>query len=163
MYTYPEAENWANLQRCTGHQIAQISGCFTLLHPAHIELFEETRKQIVSFISNSSKLKVVVTINCDLIIKALKSNIHIPFPAKDRIYMLESLRTVDKAFIFYEPDPGIIAQAIMPNFYIKGYDWAGKHLPELDNISPKPQVIIVETAKHYSSSFIIHSLTESNF
>ena len=94
------------------------TGVFHLLHPGHLELLEYC----------SSLGSVVVGINTDEYV--LNKSGRILIPLKDRIYMLQSIKFVDKVFPFSESNPSQLIQRLRPHIFVKGPDYIDIETPE---------------------------------
>jgi rfaE bifunctional protein nucleotidyltransferase chain/domain len=90
------------------------NGCFDLLHPGHVDLLERAR---------ALGDMLVVGINSDASVRALKGP-HKPYLSQDdRRRMLLALRSVDYVRVFDEPDPLRLIEELRPDVLVKGGDW----------------------------------------
>jgi rfaE bifunctional protein nucleotidyltransferase chain/domain len=90
------------------------NGCFDLLHPGHVDLLERAR---------ALGDMLVVGINSDASVRALKGP-HKPYLSQDdRRRMLLALRAVDYVAVFDEPDPLRLITELRPDVLVKGGDW----------------------------------------
>ena len=90
------------------------NGCFDILHPGHIELLTQARKL---------GDRLVVGINSDRSVKAIKGHER-PFnTAEDRKAVLLSLKPVDEVLVFDELTPEKLIHDIKPSVLVKGGDW----------------------------------------
>lgn len=101
-------------------KIVFVNGCFDILHPGHIKLFEE-----------ASKLGdyVIVAIDSDRKVKEMKGQGR-PFnPVQTRKTMLECIRYIDKVLIFDTKEE--LEQLIKESkvdVLLVGSDWKGKEV-----------------------------------
>ncbi|MEE9370054.1 MAG: bifunctional heptose 7-phosphate kinase/heptose 1-phosphate adenyltransferase [Sedimentisphaerales bacterium] len=97
--------------------IVFTNGCFDVVHRGHIELlkFCKSRGDIV-----------VVGLNSDSSVKAVKGPNRPVNNQYDRTAVLAALGTVDYITIFDEPDPLNLIKKIKPDVLVKGQDWADK-------------------------------------
>jgi len=97
--------------------IVFTNGCFDVVHRGHIELlkFCKSRGDIV-----------VVGLNSDSSVKAIKGPNRPVNNQYDRTAVLAALGTVDYITIFDEPDPLNLIKKIKPDVLVKGQDWADK-------------------------------------
>ncbi len=87
------------------------SGVFDILHPGHVLFLEEAKK-------HGDELFVVVA--RDSTAEKLK---HRPIMREeDRVFMVNSLKPVDKAVLGYEDDMFRIVEEIKPDIIVLGYD-----------------------------------------
>lgn len=77
---------------------------------------------------------LVVAVNTDETVRALKGEGRPRFNLHDRLTVLSALRCVDFLIPFPEPDPGPLIRDLSPIVYVKGPDYAGKleSAPEAD-------------------------------
>lgn len=90
------------------------NGCFDILHPGHVDLLERAR---------ALGEKLVVGINSDSSVRAIKGNGRPLQSAESRKEILLGLRAVDEVVIFDELTPENIIKAIRPDVLVKGGDW----------------------------------------
>ncbi len=95
------------------------NGCFDLLHPGH-----------VYYLSRARKLgdKLLVALNSDRSVRALKGSDRPLRPARDRAAMLAALEAVDYVVVFGEPTAEKILRAVGPDIYVKGGDYTPQSL-----------------------------------
>ena len=96
--------------------IVFTNGCFDVLHRGHVELFKYCK----------SLGRVVVGLNSDKSVKALKGNGRPFFSELDRKFMLESCKYVDEVTIFDEPTPHELIKKLKPDIIVKGGDYKEK-------------------------------------
>lgn len=90
------------------------NGCFDLLHPGHVDLLQRAR---------ALGDLLVVGINSDASVRALKGP-HKPYLSQDdRRHMLLALRSVDYVRVFDEADPLRLIHELRPDVLVKGGDW----------------------------------------
>jgi len=115
-----------------GKKIVTTNGVFDILHIGHIESFQKAKEfgdiLIVGLNSNKS---VKICLNQE----GIGKNKVIKRPIVDeheRAKMIAALGIVDYVVTFDEPDPKDFLESVKPNFHIKGKDWEGKRIPEMD-------------------------------
>jgi len=90
------------------------NGCFDILHPGHVDLLERAR---------TLGDKLVVGINSDASVRAIKGADR-PFQnQQDRKRVLLGLSSVDEVVIFDELTPERLIHDIKPDVLVKGGDW----------------------------------------
>jgi D-sedoheptulose 7-phosphate isomerase len=130
------------------------NGCFDIIHPGHISLLEHAR---------DLGTKLIVGINSDNSIKAIKGDSRPFFNQNDRVAVLKSLRCVDEVLIFEETTPENLIKRIKPDVLVKGGDWAtneiigGKFVVENGG-----KVISIPLREGYSSSRIVEKIQENS-
>jgi len=104
-------------RRKQNETIVFTNGCFDVLHRGHIEYLNFCRRQGDI---------VVVGLNSDSSVRAIKGPDRPINNQKDRASVLAALEFVDYIVTFDEPDPLRLIQQIQPNVLVKGADWAQK-------------------------------------
>ena len=102
-------------------------GCFDIIHHGHIELFKYCR---------SIGDEVIVGLNSDSSIKKIKGSSRPINVLKSRLSVLESIKYIDKVYVFEEEDPYELIKMIKPDIMVKGGDYnaedvIGKELCEV--------------------------------
>lgn len=90
------------------------NGCFDILHRGHIEYLNQAK---------SLGDILIVGINSDRSVKALKGEDRPVNNENDRAFLIDNLKSVDYAIIFDEDTPYNIIKEIIPEFLVKGGDW----------------------------------------
>ena len=105
--------------------IVMTNGCFDILHAGHVRYLKESKKfgDIL-----------IVGLNSDISIKAVKGNDRPINPENDRIEVLSGLEAVSYIVLFDEISPVDIINKIKPDIYTKGADYTIKTLPEAETI-----------------------------
>jgi rfaE bifunctional protein nucleotidyltransferase chain/domain len=101
--------------RAQGRRVVFTNGCFDLLHPGHVALLEAAR---------GKGDVLVVGINSDASVRALKGEGRPLVPADERAEMLLALESVDAVVVYDEPTPREVIAALLPDVLVKGADWA---------------------------------------
>jgi D-beta-D-heptose 7-phosphate kinase/D-beta-D-heptose 1-phosphate adenosyltransferase len=97
--------------------IVFTNGCFDVIHRGHIEYLEFCKAQ---------GDVVVVGLNSDKSVKAIKGPERPINNQHDRAAILAALEVVDFITVFDEPDPLNLIKKIKPDILVKGQDWAEK-------------------------------------
>jgi D-glycero-beta-D-manno-heptose 1-phosphate adenylyltransferase len=135
--------------RRSGHRITLANGCFDLLHVGHVRYLHAAREL---------GGKLVVAINNDDSVRALKGKGRPLMPDTERAEILASLADVDAVIVFPEKDVRAIIREIQPDFHAKGTDYSAESVPERAEIEAcGGQVAIVGDPKNHSASEIIRS------
>jgi rfaE bifunctional protein nucleotidyltransferase chain/domain len=98
-----------------GRRVVFTNGCFDLLHPGHIALLEAAR-------AHGDLL--VVGINSDASVRALKGEGRPLVPQDERAEALLALEPVDAVVVYEQPTPREVVAALLPDVLVKGADWA---------------------------------------
>ena len=106
-------ESTQKAQAC-GESVVFTNGCFDLLHVGHIHSLEEARKL---------GDRLVVALNSDASIRALKGQSRPIVPLPQRMRMVASLECVDWVISFRTNTPLSLIQDLKPDVLAKGGDW----------------------------------------
>lgn len=133
-----------------GKRIVFTNGCFDLIHPGHTRYLAEARK-----LGDC----LLVAINSDRSVRALKGPYRPVFPETERAEILAALGTVDYVTIFDELTPrGLIAR-ILPDVLVKGADWGASEIVGREEVEAAGgEVVSVPVVLGYSTSAIIEAV-----
>jgi rfaE bifunctional protein nucleotidyltransferase chain/domain len=135
--------------RQAGESIILANGCFDLLHVGHVRYLHAAR-QLGG--------RLIVAINSDDSVRALKGEGRPLMPAAERAEILSALADVDAVVIFPEPDVRALIREVRPDIHAKGTDYTADTVPERDVVAEcGGRVEIVGDAKDHSASEIIRS------
>lgn len=109
-----------------GNVVCSTSGCFDILHAGHVTYLEEAKARADV---------LVVLLNSDESVRGLKGSTRPIVPEKERAIVLAGLESVDYVCIFEEQTPCRIIEALQPDIVIKGGDYEGKWIPEMDSVA----------------------------
>jgi D-glycero-beta-D-manno-heptose 1-phosphate adenylyltransferase len=138
-------EEW----RRAGDRITLANGNFDLLHVGHVR-----------YLRGAKALggRLVVAINSDESVRALKGEGRPVMPADERAEIVAALADVDAIVIFSELDVRPIIREIQPDVQAKGTDYTADTVPERDVVAEYGgRVAIVGDPKDHSTSGIIRS------
>lgn len=128
-------------------RIVFTNGCFDLLHPGHIQYMEEAR---------GLGDKLVVGVNTDRSVQALKGPDRPIQSAEARARVLAGLAAVDAVILFDEDTPLNLIQTVKPDLLVKGGDY------QIRDIVGAPEVIswggavqVIPFLAGYSTSKIV--------
>ena len=135
--------------RRAGDRITLANGCFDLLHVGHVRYLQAAK---------NLGGKLVVAINSDESVRALKGEGRPLMPASERAEIIAALADVDAVVIFPEPDVRALVHEIQPEIHAKGTDYTAETVPERDAVLQcGGRVEIVGDPKNHSASEIIRS------
>jgi rfaE bifunctional protein nucleotidyltransferase chain/domain len=141
--------NW----RRAGDRITLANGVFDLLHVGHVRYLHAAREL---------GGKLIVAVNADASVRALKGEGRPVTPAAERAEILASLADVDAVVVFSENDVRAIIREICPDFHAKGTDYTVESVPEHDEVEAcGGRVVIVGDPKNHSATEIIRSRSRS--
>jgi D-beta-D-heptose 7-phosphate kinase/D-beta-D-heptose 1-phosphate adenosyltransferase len=120
-----EDDPWEVVRRVRerGGRLVATGGCFDLLHAGHVSMLREARR-----LGDC----LVVCINSDASVRALKGPDRPLVPASDRARVLSALECVDAVAIFHELTPVELLERLRPDVWVKGADYSGADLIEAD-------------------------------
>jgi D-glycero-beta-D-manno-heptose 1-phosphate adenylyltransferase len=129
--------------RRQGRTVAFANGCFDLLHVGHIRYLEAAAQEADV---------LVVAINDDASVRALKGAGRPILPAEARAELVSALRCVDFVVIFDEPTVGPLLEALRPDVHCKGTDYTVDTVPEREIVRAYGgRVAIVGDPKDHST------------
>ena len=136
-----------------GQTFVFTNGCFDLLHRGHVELLWEAA---------SRGDVLMVGVNSDASVHALKGTGRPLVPEGDRAWLLASLKPVSYVCLFDEPSVESLVSELLPDLLVKGGDY------EVDEIVGARAVLAtggrVETLSYYknaSTSALIEQIREA--
>ena len=141
-------------ERAAGKVIVLANGCFDLVHVGHMRYLE-----------GASRLGdiLVVGINADDQVRALKGDGRPFIPENERAEMVSALRCVDYVTVFPERTVTELIRAIRPDFHAKGTDYTEDSVPEKDIVAEcGGKVAIVGDPKDHSSTELIERVGNKN-
>ena len=135
--------------RRAGDRITLANGCFDFLHVGHVRYLHAAREL---------GGKLVVAVNSDASVRALKGEGRPIMPAEERAEILASLADVDAVVVFPEKDVRAIIREIRPDFHAKGTDYTAESVPERSEVENcGGRVVIVGDPKNHSATEIIRT------
>jgi rfaE bifunctional protein nucleotidyltransferase chain/domain len=132
-----------------GEAITLANGCFDLLHVGHVR-YLRAAKELGG--------RLIVAINSDESVRALKGEGRPLMPAEERAEILSALADVDAVVIFPERDARALIREVRPDVHAKGTDYTTDTVPERDAVAEcGGRVEIVGDPKDHSATEIIRS------
>lgn len=138
-------ERW----RSEGKRLVLTNGTFDLLHVGHVR-YLQAAKELGDVL--------VVGINSDESVRGYKGPGRPVVPQGERAEVVAALRCVDYTTIFDEPTATHLVEALQPDFYAKGGDYApgSKPLPEAPAVEHYGgEVRIIPFVEGHSASELI--------
>jgi D-beta-D-heptose 7-phosphate kinase/D-beta-D-heptose 1-phosphate adenosyltransferase len=135
------------LERLRPARIALTNGCFDLLHLGHIRSLEHAA---------SLADVLVVGLNSDASVRALKGQARPLLPADERAELIAALECVDLVSVFPQLTAEAFVSAVKPDVYVKGGDYSDILLPEADIVrSYGGEVVIAPMIPDVSTTSIV--------
>ena len=148
-------ETW----QASGLRLVLTNGVFDVLHAGHVGYLEQAR---------ALGDVLVVALNSDASTRAIKGPLRPIMPQAERAAVLGALRAVDHVTLFDQPTAEAIVNALRPDVYVKGGDYAASdHAPDLARLpearivaAQGGQVVLLPYAAGLSTSAIIQRIVE---
>ena len=136
--------------QANGKKIVFTNGCFDILHIGHTRYLQEAR-----FAGDY----LVVAVNSDKSVKALKTNKRPIVKLAERMEVLSGFSFVDFVVSFDDLDPYKVISQIQPDVLIKGGDWPVEKIIGKDIVEAKGgNVYNIPEIKGNSTSNIISTI-----
>ncbi|MFS0884858.1 PfkB family carbohydrate kinase [Aeromicrobium sp. 179-A 4D2 NHS] len=140
----------AEATRARGGTVVATGGCFDLLHAGHVAMLESAR---------ALGDRLVVLLNSDDSVRRLKGEGRPIVSAPDRARVLLSLACVDAVLVFDEDTPSEAIEALRPDVWVKGGDYAGRRLPEEEVLGRwGGQAVVVPYLRGRSTSAMVSAM-----
>ena len=136
--------------RDEGKTIVMANGCFDLLHVGHIKLLAASKKM---------GDVLVVAIDDDSSVRALKGEGRPIIPARERVRILSALDAVDYVTVFSTKDLDALIQAIRPDILVKGSNYTSDTVMGRGIVEKLGgQVVLVPITDDVSTSQVIDQI-----
>ena len=151
--TEPELVDRLRSDRADGRTVAFANGCFDVLHVGHVRYLADAAAQAD---------RLVVAINDDDSVRALKGPGRPIFNAADRAEMVAALEDVDYVVIFSDPDVNRLLRLLKPDVHCKGTDYTPETVPERETVrSYGGRIAIVGDPKDHSTRDLLARIRNS--
>ena len=110
-----QVQQQCRIQKLKNKKIVFTNGCFDILHHGHIDILTQAA-QLGDFL--------IVGLNTDSSVSALKGPERPLNHEKDRAYLLAALLMVDAVCLFNEATPLQLIQSLKPDVLVKGGDYS---------------------------------------
>jgi rfaE bifunctional protein nucleotidyltransferase chain/domain len=132
-----------------GLHVVLTNGCFDLLHPGHTRLLTEARK-----LGDA----LVVAINSDRSVRALKGPGRPLQPEAERAEILAALGSVDYVTTFDDLTPQAVIARMLPDVLVKGGDWGPDQIVGRAEVEAAGgRVIPIPMVEGYSTTALIEA------
>jgi len=125
------------------------TGCYDILHEGHLRLLQFA-KCLGSYL--------VVGINNDESVRAIKGPCRPINNERDRRLLLESLRYVDEVIVFGEQSPTALLTSVRPNVYVKGGEWTEAQVRQRDNVPDAVRIVLFPLVEGRSTTGVIEQI-----
>ncbi len=148
--TEPELLSLVRADRAAGRTIALANGCFDVLHVGHVRYLEGAAAEAD---------RLVVGINDDESVRALKGEGRPIMPAADRAEVVAALRGVDYVLVFSGRTVERLLTRLRPDVHCKGTDYTVDSVPERETVRAYGgRIAIVGDAKDHSTRDLLDRL-----
>lgn len=138
--------------RAKNQKIGFTNGCFDLLHPGHISTIAKAK---------AACDKLIIGLNSDTSVKRLKGEDRPVQSESARAQVLASLENVDAVIIFSEDTPANVLDALKPEVFVKGADYAIEDIPEAKIVqSYGGKIVLAELEEGHSTTATIAKLNK---
>lgn len=129
------------------------NGCFDLIHSGHVFLFKEAKK-----LGDA----LIVAVNDDRSIRAIKGASRPIFPLEERLEILESIEYIDYLIPFTEETPQKVISVLLPDVLIKGEDWARNQVVGREEVEEAGgEVVRIALCKGQSTTALLQKIIHS--
>ncbi|MBK5258319.1 MAG: adenylyltransferase/cytidyltransferase family protein [Thermoanaerobaculia bacterium] len=148
--TEEELTRLLDAARAGGKRVAFANGCFDVLHVGHIRYLQGAA---------SVADVLVVGVNGDESVRALKGEGRPVMPAAERAELISAIRGVTYVTIFSEKSPSRLLQTLKPDFHCKGTDYTPDSVPEGEVVRAYGgKVVIVGDPKDHSTTEMLRRM-----
>lgn len=128
-------------------KVVMTTGCYDILHAGHIRHLERSR---------ALGTKLIVALNSDASVKALKGESRPINSQEQRKVVLEAIRYVDEVIIFDKPDARDLIQQLQPNVLTVGFGYDEMDIVGRDLV--EKAVVTCKEANDLSTTKIVKKL-----
>ena len=147
---FENTRRWRDELRASGQMLVFTNGHFDLLHVGHLDYLEKAR---------ALGDALCVGLNGDASTRRLKGEGRPLVPAVERARLLLALRPVSAVVIFDDDEAHGLIQALEPDIYVKGGDYAHKPLPERPTVEAYGgRVVLIDYLPDHSTSGLIRRI-----
>jgi rfaE bifunctional protein nucleotidyltransferase chain/domain len=138
--------------RKLGKKLVFTNGCFDILHIGHARYLNQAR---------SLGDALVIAVNSDSSVRKIKGDSRPVVPESERAEVLAALACVDFVFIFDDPTPKRVIDAIVPDVLVKGADWGISEIVGRDTVENAGGVVLnIPLVEGSSTTNIIQRILE---
>ena len=135
--------------RANGKRLVTVNGSFDLLHPGHLHILREAKRQ---------GDVLIVGLNSDRSVRSYKGADRPIVGEIVRVQMLLALRDVDFVHVFDEADPIAFIEAVQPDVHVNGAEY-GETCVEASTVRRlNARLHLVERLAGYSTSALVAAI-----
>lgn len=148
--TLPQAQRLRRQLRHAGRTLVFSNGHFDLLHVGHLDYLEKAR---------GLGDALFIGLNGDASSARLKGRGRPIVPALERARLLLALQPVSAVILFDEDTADRLLEALQPEIYVKGGDYADKPLPESGTVAAYGgRIELIDYLPQHSTSRLIRKI-----
>lgn len=148
--TWDGARRWRRMLEDTKRSLVFTNGVFDLVHPGHVDVLLEARKQGDA---------LLVAVNSDASVRRLKGPTRPVRTESERAYVLAALAMVDAVVLFEQDTPLELIRALQPDVLVKGGDYSeGSVVGAPEVRSRGGRVVIVPLTPGHSTTALVEKL-----
>ena len=133
-----------------GRKVVFTNGCFDLLHSGHVHVFKEAKKL---------GDVLIVGVNDDRSIKAIKGAARPIFPLAERMEILEAIHFIDYLVSFSEETPQKVISVLLPDVLVKGEDWKRDEVVGREEVEQAGgEVVLVSLCEGQSTTSVLEKI-----
>ena len=137
-----------------GRRVVFTNGCFDILHVGHATLLQQAKRL---------GDVLVVAVNSDRSVHALKGPGRPLVPQRDRATLLAALESVDYVTMFHEPTPARLIARLKPTVLVKGADWKGAEIVGREDVERSGgRVVRIPLVQGYSTTQLIARIARAS-
>lgn len=150
-----EAVSWREELRKQGKKLVITNGCFDLMHRGH-----------ASYLIEAAKLgnELLVLINSDASVRALKGEKRPLVSQNDRAYLLAALESVSKVVVFNSSRCDAELAALKPDIYTKAGDYTLEKLDSSEREALEKsgsEIVFMPFVSGFSTTNIVEKIAAS--
>ena len=150
--TLAEAAAFVEAAKADGKRVVFTNGVFDVLHVGHVRYLQEAR---------ALGDVLIVGLNSDASTGAIKGPERPIVGQAEREELLLALRCVDAVVVFGEPTADTVLEALKPDLYVKGGDYAGDGPPEAPTVRRYGgEMRILQLVEGHSTSDVIETIRQ---
>ncbi len=133
-----------------GYLVGFTNGCFDLIHPGHLSVIQRAK---------SLCDRLIVAVNSDVSIKAIKGEKRPIQNQNTRMAILSALSAVDVVIKFDSKTPTDLIKKLEPDKFFKGSDYIDAEIPESKIVeSYGGEVVFVDLIEGHSTTSTINQI-----
>jgi rfaE bifunctional protein nucleotidyltransferase chain/domain len=149
----PELIGAVARDRAAGCRVAFANGCFDLLHVGHVRYLAGAAQEAD---------RLIVAINDDAAVSALKGPGRPIVPASERAEVLAALAAVDYVIVFSDATVERLLRLLTPEVHCKGPDYTVESVPERGVVQAYGgRTVIVGDEKQHSTRDLVARLSRN--